>query len=294
MDMNADSFAKPLRRFSLLASVMLGSLVFTGCAADTPAEPEPMTPSAEATPEVVEEPAPAGLEDTDFGNLTWVFRPGGSVPETQRVDLVDGVASDGMVSYELGEVILTELTGDDQIDAAAQITRLDGNAIDEQWYIWIATDDGPVQSTLPIARMARCGTVIHSVTAVDGGIEIHETLRRVGDESIPCSDPGSDERTRTVSAIEARNVGEWWPVQTAPFGGFGGLCPMNTHLDAYPNDFDLYPVPDTAASETISFEGASGIFEIDAWPVYGEPFPGWVLVGVQQGDARGCAWAERS
>lgn len=291
--MSASSSLSSSRRLSLLTILVLGSIVFTGCAASSPDEPQPTITADESNSETVEDPAPAGLENTDFGNLTWAFRPGGSVPEAQQIELIDGTASDGMVSYQLGEVILAELTGDDQIDAAAQITRLDGNAIDEQWYLWIATEDGPVQSTLPIARMSRCGTVIHSVTAVDGGIEIHETRRRVGDESIPCSDPGSDERTRTVSAIEARNVGEWWPVQTAPFGGFGGLCPMTTHLDTYPNEFDYYPVPDASASEAVTFDGASSIFEIEAWPVFGESFPGWVLTGIQQGNAKGCAWAEQ-
>ena len=277
-------------RASLFAAVLVGAVALTGCAPALTPEPPAADAEDETTAEVVEEPAPVGLEDTDFGNLSWVFRPGGSVPDTQQVKLVDGVAADGMVSYELGEVLLAELTGDERIDAAVQITRLDGNAIDEQWYLWIATDEGPVQSTLPIARMSRCGTVIHSVKAVDDGIEIHETRRTLGDESIPCSDPGSDERTRVVRAVEARNVDEWWPVQTAPISGFGGLCPRTAHLHPWENDEPLYSVPDTTAAEPV--EAASGIIELEGWPVYGEPFPGWVLVGVQHDDAEACVWAE--
>lgn len=271
-------------------TLLFGASALAACA--SPEVPQQEDSRAGQPTETEEQPAPAGLEETDFGNLAWTFRPGGSVPETVQVELVDGKASDGMVSYELGEVVLAELTDDGRMDAAVQITRLDGNAIDEQWYLWVATDEGPVQVTLPVARMARCGTVTHSVAAVEGGVEIHETRRSVADQSIPCSDPGSDERTRTVAAVEARNAGEWWPVQTAPIGGFGGLCPMTTHLDAYENEGALYPVPDAAGTEPIAFDGRSTVFEIEGWPVYGEPFPGWVLTGVQHGDDRGCAWAE--
>ncbi|MGO1539544.1 MAG: hypothetical protein ACTHZ9_13075 [Leucobacter sp.] len=275
----------------VLAAALIGVVMVTGCTQAPATEPAPTEAEQEVAAE--EEAAPAGLEETDFGNLAWVFRPGGNVPETEQVELVDGTASGEMVSYELGEVVLVELSGDDRIDAAVQITRLDGNALDEQWYLWIATDDGPVQSTLPVARMAPCGNVTHSVTAVEGGIEIHESRRSVADQALPCSEAGTDERTRTVSALEARNIGEWWPVQTAPIGGFGGLCPMTTHMDTYANDAALFAVPDLEASEPIAFDGASEVFEIEAWPVYGEPFPGWVLAGVQHGSDQGCAWAER-
>ena len=285
----AFSSLRGFRGIVLLAGVLTASFMFTGCAASEPTRAGSGTEDA-ATVEPEEEAAPVGLEETDFGNLTWVFRPGGSVPETQQVELVDGAAADGMVSYELGDVLLAELTGDGRTDAAVQITRLDGNAIDEQWYLWVATDDGPVQSTLPIARMSRCGTVIHSVEAVDGGIEIHETRRTLGDESIPCSDPGSDERTRVVRAVEARNTDEWWPVQTEPIGGFGGLCPSAEHLHPWENTDPLYAVPDIAAAEPV--EDATGVIELEGWPVYGEPFPGWGLVGVQHDGVNACVWAE--
>jgi len=272
-----------------LTACLIGTLAFSGCAATASTHEE----TADSIESVEEGSAVPGLEETDFGNFTWTFRPGGSVPETVRVDLTDGHAADGMVTYQLGEVVHAELSGDDQIDAAVQISRFDGNAVDEQWYLWIATAEGPVQSTLPVARAARCGNVTHSVVAVDGGVEIHETRRSIADQSVPCSDHGSDERTRVVSAIEARNVGEWWPIQTAPFVAFGGLCPMTTHLDAYESDGPLYPVPGAEAGSTPVLDGAAGVFEIEPWPVYGEPFPHWALVGVVQEGEFGCAWVER-
>ncbi len=276
----------------LSAAALLGVFALAGCSPASSVE-APASDAAHETTATVDGSAQAGLEGNDFGNLAWTFRPGGNVPETMQVVLIDGTATDGMVRYELGEVVLSDLTGDDLTDAAVQITRLDGNAIDEQWYLWVATDDGPVQSTLPVARMSHCGTVIHSVTAVDGGVEIHETRRSVADQAIPCSDPGSDERTRTVAAIEARNTGEWWPVQTAPFSGFGGLCPMTTYMDTYPNEATLYPVPDLDTGPPLAPTEAPEVFEIEAWPAYGEPFSGWVLAGVQHGEDQGCAWAER-
>lgn len=281
---------RPQRIFSsAFAAALISAMSLTGCISPSSAPPI----DSQSEEGAAADEAPAGLLDTDFGNLDWVFRPGGNAPETHPIELVDGQAVDGAVSYQLGEVILAELTGDDHIDAAVQITRLDGNAIDEQWYLWVSTEDGPMQVTLPVARMAQCGTATHSVAAVEGGIEIHESRRSIADQNLPCSEPGGDERTRTVSAIQARNTDEWWPVQTEPFYAFGGLCPSTTHLETYENDAILYPVPDLEAGAPFALEDAPAVFEIEAWPVYGESFPGWVLAGVSVGADLGCAWAER-
>lgn len=271
----------------VFASVLLGAACLTACNTEG-------TDGDDAdTSEVTEEEAgPENLDDTDFGNLTWQFRPGGNAAELERVDLVDGKSTDGSVNYKLGEVISTDLNSDEVADAVVQLTRLDGNAVDDQWYMWIATDEGPAQSTYPVANEANCGTVLHSIEAADGGVEIHEARRSVGDERIPCSDSGTDERTRTVAAVEANNSGEWWPVQIAPIVGFGGLCPMTTHLESYPNESKLYPVPDTAVGNSISIDSPSEVFEIESWEAYGESLPGWTLAGVQEEGNQGCAWAE--
>lgn len=283
----------------VLAIGTLAAVALAGCAASAPpagTDDDTAATSAAggAGDDAATEPSSAGLEEVDFGSLTWEFRPGGAAAETFSVDLVDGTAADGMVSYELGEVVLAELTGDDRVDAAVQITRLDGNAVDDQWYLWIATDEGPVQSTLPVARTAQCGTATHSVEAVDGGIEIHETRRTVSDQAVACSELGSDERTRTVGAIEVSIEGgpAWWPVQHAPFPAYGGLCPGTTHLDSYPNDAPFSPVPDLDAGSSMILEDAPAIFEIESWPVYDGAFPGWVLAGVMYDGVPGCAWTE--
>lgn len=287
------------RLLPLLVGIVLGAVALSGCTLEgssKPRETDAKTdPSEEPAAEASEEALPAGLEETDFGDLAWVFRPGGNSLETVPVELVDGKASDGAVSYELGDVVLAELTGDERMDAAAQITRLDGNAIDEQWYLWVATDDGPTQVTLPVARMARCGTVTHSVTAVEsGGVKIRESRRHIGEDDLACAETGTDKRTRVVSAIETEALDGWWPVQTGPIEGFGGLCPTAAEYEGYPYDEKMHAIPDLSAEATIKGNGKRAVFRVESWPVYDGAFPGWVLVGVKQGRSMGCAWAEKS
>ncbi|WP_151525182.1 hypothetical protein [Serinicoccus kebangsaanensis] len=237
----------------------------------------------------------AGLADVDLGETVWIFRPGANLPESVQVPLSGGSAQVDGVSYTLGEVLTLDLSGDGVEDAAAQLTRLDGNAVDDQWYLWIATDDGPVQVTLPVARTAGCGTVTESVTVVDEGLQIHEYRRGPGEDGLACSERGSDERTRVIAAVEARNAGEWWPVQVAPEGGFGGLCPTATDLDGFPHDGALYAAPDTSAPEITGGEPV-GVASVEAWPVYGEPFGAWLLLAVMdiEGGNLRCAWSEVS
>ena len=254
--------------------------------------PAPSADSVAATtePARAEEPSLIDLTDFDFSNAEFVFRPGGNSAETVQVALVDGEAEVDFQRYTLGEVIHADVNGDGVTDAAAQLTMLDGNAIDEQWYLWIATDSEPKQVTLPIARMAHCGTATHSVTAgPHGGIVVHETRRRIGEHSLPCSEIGTDERVRTVMAVEARNEGEWWPHQVEPFEGFGGLCPIAAEYEGYRYDGDLHAAPDAASPEVTGGEPAY-IHLVEGWPVYGEDFGGWTLTGIKIGDQLGCAW----
>lgn len=246
------------------------------------------TPAPESTPA-----GPVGLESTDFGNLTWQVRQGGHSPDTVALDLVNGAATLDSAEYTIGEVVLSEFTGDELVDAAVQITGHDGNGLDDQWYLWVATEDGPVQVTLPIARMSRCGTATHSVTAVEGGVRVHETRRTIGDEGIACAEQGTDERIRTVAAVELASQDRWWPVQTAPVGGFGGLCPIAADYEAYPFSGQLFGAPDSDTSEVA--QGTElGVFPLESWPVYDGVFDGWQLVGIHTGEMMSCAWVESS
>lgn len=285
---------------AVLCALLLTTGGLTACGTSSPGSPTGQDGSAQESgsdaPEKTaeaEEVVPAGLEETDFGNLTWSFMPGGNQPESMQIEMVDGSATDESIEYTVGEVVLSELNGDDRIDAAVQLTMIDGNGFNEQWYLWIATDDGPDQVRLPVANMARCGTAIHSVTAAEGGgVVIHESRRYFSEEmTLSCADVGTDERTRTVSVLDIHDAGEWWPVQTAPVGGFGGLCPISADNHADPYTGQMYAGPDTRFPEVT--EGNSvGIFPLQPWPVYGEDFPGWTLAGMTSDSGMSCAWVE--
>lgn len=281
------------RSFSaVVAALVLGAVLVACSNTAVPAPDEIEETPAPETPEPSEDPI-AGLEAVDFGEIEWVVRPGGNQPETVQLQFTDGQATDGFAEYSIGEVILSELTDDGLLDAAVQVTIVDGNSVEVQWYLWIADENGPVQVTLPVAQAAHCGTAVHSVEAANGGgITIHETRRHIGeDHYLPCSETGTDERIRTVIATEARNEGEWWPVQVEPVGGFGGLCPIASDYESVTYSGPLHTAPDAAAAEVSGGE-ETRVFSVEPWPIYGEDFPGWVLVGVHDNDNMWCAWAE--
>ena len=232
------------------------------------------------------------ITTVDFGEVEWRFRPRAFIPETEIVLASGGEAVVNDVIYEVGDPVYADLTGNGVLDAAVPITAYDGNAVDAQWYLWLDIDGELVQSPLPITQSSQCGTATWSVTAVDGGIEVHETRRAIGEESIPCSETGTDERRRIVTAVEARNSGEWWPQQVSPHRGFGGVCPIAAEWEASPWNEALYAAPDTNL-EPIMPPPGTGVFTVDGWPVYGSDFPGWILVGVLHPDGiLGCAWSE--
>lgn len=278
-------------RITTCAGAVCVVIALTGCFAPT----DGATHDKAANELVTEEPSMPevlGLDEVDLEAHEWVYRPGGNVPETERLHFDNGVAevevSDLItVRYELGEMLYADATGDGVADALAQVTRIDGNAVEEHWYLWVATLEGPAQVTLPVARQVHCGTAIESVRVVDGGFEVHEHRRGIGpDQQLPCSETGSDERVRVVSAVEARNDGEWWPIAQDPIG-FGGLCPTFASFHPVPWEGTLFSTPDES-SPAIDVDQ---VVELEGWPVYGEDFPGWELVGTVIDDEFGCAWA---
>lgn len=210
--------------------------------------------------------------------------------ETVTVPITDGAATADFINYEIGDPVFADVNGDGVLDAAVPITALDGNGFDQQWYLWVTTEAEPFQVTLPIARTTRCGTATKSVTAVEDGIQVHEVRRGLGDEHRTCSEDGSDERTRVVAAVEARNAGEWWPVQVAPVPAYGGLRPVEVEYDAYHGGIELFTAPDLAAP-SVPAEVTTYFFGLEAWPVYGEGFPEWSLVGVKtREEFMSCSW----
>lgn len=283
-----------LRRFRLVTLVAGTLLLLAGCQGGGVGLTEEPIDSAPATAQPAEPPteavAPPNATQIDFGNREWLFRPGGHLPETVTVPLVDGKATVDLVNYEVGDPVFADVNGDGVVDAAVSLTAVDGNGFDQQWYLWITAEPEPIQVTLPIARTARCGTVTKSVTAVDDGIQVHEVRRGIGEDQFACSEEGLDERTRVINAVEVRNVDEWWPVQTAPVPAFGGLCPVAVEYDAYPGGMELFSAPDPAAP-IVPADVTTYVFGLEGWPIYGEDFPGWRIIGVKtREDHMSCSW----
>lgn len=269
-------------RLARTTALLLSALTLSACAETSP-DPGALDPEPAGSVE--------SLTGFDFGSAPWVFRPGGGSAETIRLDVVDGQAEQDTIQYVVGEPVYADVTGDGVADAAVPITARDGNGIDEQWYLWLATENGAQQLTLPIARTARCGTFTESVVAVDGGIQVHEFRRTIGEDALPCAQNGTDERTRVITAAPVGPNGVWWPVQTGPIGGFGGLCPTVAQYEGYPFTGELRVAPNPDAAEITSGRQVV-VAELEPWPVYGEDFPGWTLVAVRTGDVFACAWAE--
>ncbi len=231
------------------------------------------------------------MENFDFANTRWIFRSGVNQPETTQVDVVDGRAEQGPFTYVVGEPALADLTGDGLADAAVPMTEENDGIENRQWYLWIADGDGGAeQITLPIAHTTKCGTLTVSVKPVRRGIEVHERRRAIGEaQSLPCSEPGTDQRIRIVRAERAGGNNEWWPVQVAPNRGFGGLCPTAAEYEGYPWSGPLFVGPNRDSTRVEP--GQTTVFSVEGWPVYGEDFGGWSLVGVRQGDDFSCAWS---
>lgn len=282
------------RSLTMLPLALALALAFgaAGCSGAAPSEaPTPTASESASTPTTPPTPSgPASLDTVDLGELEWLVHPGANVPETRSVPLEAGTATVDGIVYTLGEPVLLDLTGDGVVDAAAPITAEDGNGIEEQWYAWVAAEDGPEQVLLPLAMQSRCGTGILSVAATDAGLEVHE-VRRGPTDAQPCSEQGTDERVRTIVVEPVGPNGIWWPVQVGPIGGFGGVCPAPAEPDGYTWTGPMHAAPDASLPD-ITGGAEISIHSLDAWPIYGEDFPGWVLVGIRIDDTLGCAWSE--
>lgn len=286
----------PAAAASCLLVALLAGCVGVQQTVPQPEQPEPgssESPEAPA-PEVDAEPAFA-IEDFDFGNAEWLFVPYAESHPTLSLEIVDGAAEiDGMAYTVVAEeTLFSDADGDGDLDALVPIEAYGGgNTIDRQWYIWANADEGAVQVGLPVARSLHCGTFTENIAAVDGGFEIHEFRRTIGEESLACIEPGSDERVRTVGISPEGPAGELWPVQLAPFRAFGGICPAPIEYHAYPLEVDVYAAP-SEASEPLS-AGEMHEWQVDPWPVYAIPFDDYALIGVSAEGGLGCAWGRKA
>lgn len=265
------------RQRAHVAIVLAASVCLGGCAA-TAAPPQDAVSDREP-PVDVAEPA-SGIEEFDFGSTEWQFSVGGAELPIS-VPVVDGIATVDTVRFEVGEPIYSDADGDGSADAAVPISRADGNGFETLWYLWHDSGDTISQVVYPIARQARCGTAVESVTATDDGFVVHEFLRLpVADDSVPCSDPGTGELTRTV-ALHDSGDGTLWPVLRAPIPAFGGLCPGSPWLDGVSEQVTLLAAPTGGAVPATTPSDPVGVFELYRSPL--TEIEGWKLVGFVQG-----------
>lgn len=268
---------------TLTTVVVIAVGLLAGCSGGPGALPTPSaTRTSEPTPEASAPP------EIDFANTEWLFRPGGSEVQTLTIPIIGGTATVGNVVYTVGETVESDATGDGRPDAAVQITGTQGRTIDQQWYLWIATDEGLVQSEMPFAQTALCGTTTHSVTAAADGFQVEETRRTIGEEQLPCTEGGSDVRTRIVTALPLSDGDAWWPSQPAPVAGFGGLCPVPAEWETSSYTGAIHTLPDDDSPE-VSGGAQVQVFGVASWPVYTD-IPGWQLVGMKSAETMSCAW----
>lgn len=259
---------------------------------DLPADAAPPTP-ATAAPAV-------NIRAVDLGSATWQYSYGGfDAPVT--LDFVNGAAADAgggfPIQYALEDVSYGDVDGDDDEDAVARVSRTQDNGYEALWYVWLAEGAEAVQMKYPIAYTSRCGTFVESVVISDGTINTTEYLRIPGlDDSIPCSDPGTGLKKRTITVHSAGS--ESWPVQTAPVAAWGGLCAGPGWPDTAPGIVDLWAAPDKGAPVSATASPDAGAVFAQKGAALTER-AGWALVGFRlfgvESDLGGtdmaCAWA---
>lgn len=276
----------------------------TAATSTTPAGTEPSTVSAAPS-----SPAPSAVDirSLDLANTTWLYSFRG-VELPHEVTLVNGEATvdpgEFSSSYQLGEVVYGDVDGDGDDDAVARIDGQTPEGARGFWYIWIADISGAVQLRYPIAETGRCATLVELPVIIGGAINLTEYHRIPGlDDKIPCSDPGTGLKKRTITVIsdntdsESGSGPEMWPVQTAPVVAWGGICIGPKYPDSAPGLVDLWAIPSKTAQVAATAGPDGVIFEqLDSPLVTRE---GWSLVGFRvfgvESDLGGkdmaCAWA---
>lgn len=220
------------RTLTTAASALVALLALTGCTgtAQPPAPEPPAQPTTPAPPEPEPEAELTGdMIASWVRDQPWNFSFDG-LGEPFTVDIVGGEASDDLGrTYEVGDAVEGDANGDRVPDIAIPLTEFDGNGVIALWYVWLGipgTAEGDklaTQMVYPIARMSRCGDVVHGVTAIDGGFAVQETLRHPLDPG-DCATGGTWHQTRELTVQEYG--GDPFPILTAPVSAWGGICPV--------------------------------------------------------------------
>ncbi|WP_146233395.1 hypothetical protein [Arthrobacter psychrolactophilus] len=245
-------------------------------------------------------PTTVDIRSLDLANTTWLYSLGG-LEDPLEVTLADGKATieagEFPITHELDEVIYGDVDGDGDEDAVTRLNWAQSMGSEGLWYVWVADGVEARQVKYPLARTSRCGTAVLTPVVAQGAINLTEYERVPGlDDAIPCSEPGTRMRTRTVTI--ASEGTELWPVQTLPAPAWGGLCPDAKYNETTPGVGDLWAAPskNSPVTATTSPDGGA-VFELKDAPLLQRE--GWNPVGVKLAGMAGadgvtqleCAWA---
>jgi hypothetical protein len=249
-------------------------VLMTACASSPPAADEPIGDPAdiEETPDVPETSALTGDDiQVWIANVDWSFADRG-LDEPVTITFEDGKATDdSMRTYEIGVGVESDANGDGVADLAVPVSQLDGNGFQELWYIWLGDDvdaDAVAEQVIyPIARTTRCGDVVHSVGAAEGGFTIDQTLWMPHtDQGRDCASGGTGQQTREVTVIDVDGVS--YPMQTAPLEAWGGVCPRSDWLDGIlDNTVTARAAPPTSAPQVIGPGEQVALYELAEAPL---------------------------
>lgn len=260
------------------------ALLLSGCSASAPGEAPAEVDSVDASADTASPDDDATAADAVtaesiaayIADAEWSFAAYG-LDSPELIPLAGGTYTDDLARvYEVGDGVEGDANGDGVVDLAVPISQLDGNGFQELWYIWLGVADaepnGPVATQLvyPVALSTRCGDAVHSVTAIDTGFSIDETLWLTNvDDNRDCASGGTGTQTRevTVSTLE----GASYPVQTAPVDGWGGVCPRSEWIDGLPEtEAAGYVAPTVEAPEAFSAGETVWVYELPSAPLVTE------------------------
>lgn len=287
IEQRSNRLAFSRKTLAAFASVSTLGLLLAGCTGAS-------GPAATGEAPAAGQASDFSIDDVDFTALEWSLSHHGRMIPTDGLSFAGGPAIIETIEYTIGvdEIVYGDADGDGDLDAIIPVSAVDviGGGVDlgTAWYLWADEGGAAVQVRVP-AALSNCDIVVESVTAVPSGFEIHEFHLRSGEESYTdCGEPGSDERTRTVTISADGPDGTLWPVQTAPFASFGGACPISVAFHGDPAAADHFPAPNADSAPLVGDQ--INTWPLEEWQIFRDGYPGWKLVGVNVDRDSGCAW----
>lgn len=267
-------------------ALMGAALLLSGCVTGS-TSPEPtasespdsvastiQSPSPSESIASTPEPATAAEIEAWIADEEWSFSAHGEM-EPEVVSFESGAATDEYHrTYEIGVGIEGDANSDGIPDLVVPVTQVDGNGLQELWYVWLGTDDesGVLAEQLmyPIARSTNCGDTVHSVSAIDGGFRVDETLwLPTTDGGRDCASGGTGVQVRD---IRVDLIGEsHFPIQMEPVEAWGGVCPRSEWLDGILDDtVEAFAAPVADAPLVVQTGETVGIYDVGDMPLFAD------------------------